>query len=132
MSKLPREIKQQITYTESFKKMLVDEYESGIESMSSIQKKYYINGKCTLSNWIKKYGKHRALPAVVKVTMDNEYDMKESKIKELEARVSQLEKALADEYLAKKCVEAEFQAHKEILSEVVVSEVEKKSPNIKL
>lgn len=131
MSKLTREIKQQITYTESFKKMLVEEYDSGTESMSSIQKKYYIKGKCTLSNWIKKYGKPRVLPEIVKVTMDNEYHMKESKIKALEARVSQLEKALADEHLAKKCVEAEFQAHKEILGEIVISEVEKKSPNIK-
>lgn len=130
MSDVKRKLLTQLHYSESFKKMLVEEYESGTKSLGRIQRKYYIKGHSTLSNWVKKYGVNRYLPPKIKVIMDNEYYMKESKMKELQQRIIKLEKALADEYLEKKCIAAEYQAYKEIQGELESSQVEKKSLNI--
>ncbi|MEO7531110.1 MAG: hypothetical protein ABIS69_06855, partial [Sediminibacterium sp.] len=44
-------------YSESFKRQLVREYESGLLNKRQLQKKYSIGGKSRLLEWCRKYGK---------------------------------------------------------------------------
>ncbi len=111
--------------------MVVEEYERGNETLSGVQRKYYIKGKSTLSRWVKEYSISNTLPKQVRVEMKGESSRKDTKIKELEDQVMRLKEALADETLGKKCVEAEFLAWKRIAGEVESSKIEKKSQNIR-
>lgn len=117
-------------YSEEFKRMVVTEYETGSNSLLSVQKKYYIAGGNTLRNWINKYSKSESLPQKVNIEMKGESLRKDVKISELEKQVKQLKEALADETLGKKCVEAEFLAWKRLAGDDVRINVEKKSRNI--
>lgn len=46
-----------VSYSESFKKQVVREYERGAFSKKQIQVKYGIKGKSRLLDWCRKYGK---------------------------------------------------------------------------
>lgn len=45
------------SYSESFKRMVVKEYEQGILNKDTIQKKYGIGGNSRVLTWCRKYGK---------------------------------------------------------------------------
>ena len=45
------------TYSESFKRKVVLEVESGLLSKNEAQRKYNIGGNCTVLRWCRKYGK---------------------------------------------------------------------------
>ncbi len=45
-----------IRYSESFKRQVVEEYESG-ERIVDLKQKYGIKGGMTITNWIRKYSK---------------------------------------------------------------------------
>ena len=82
-----------IRYSEAFKRQVVEELEGGrYRTVLEAQKKYGIRGCSTVQNWVKRYGREHLLPKVVRVERMGEQD----RIKTLEKRVHQLEKALAD------------------------------------
>ncbi len=93
-------VRQVIRYSISFKQMLVKEIEDGA-ALEYVRKKYDIAGHGTLSNWIKKFGKHHLLNKIVRVETMNEKD----RLKQLEQDNVRLKVALADAYLAKACLE---------------------------
>jgi transposase-like protein len=74
----------------AFKKQIVSEYESG-ESMSRLQKRYGINGSHTIERWVKQYGREGLRHRLMRIQHPDEQD----RVKELEARVAELESALA-------------------------------------
>ena len=85
--------KKVVRYSEAFKLKVVSELESGeLSSMAEARRKYGIGGGSTVANWVKKYGKNHLLGKVVKVETVEDRDEK----KELEERIAQLERALAD------------------------------------
>lgn len=82
-----------IRYSEAFKLQVVEEVEKGrFRSLQEAHQRYGIGGHTTVREWVRKYGKQQLLPRVVRVESMKERD----RIKELERRNRQLEKALAD------------------------------------
>jgi transposase-like protein len=82
-----------IQYSEAFKRQVVEELEGGrYRSVLEAQKKYGIRGCSTVQRWMKQYGREHLLPKIVRVERMGERD----RIKALEKRIQQLEKALAD------------------------------------
>lgn len=75
-------------YTMSFKLSVVQEVESGLLSVTAVKKKYGIQGRSTVLNWLRKYGNF---------DWDNQSPLSmsktpEQKLLELEAKVRLLEK----------------------------------------
>ena len=83
-------------YSEAFKREVVAEYEAGV-SVSSLQKKYRINGMQTIQGWVKKYGLQGLRTEVVRIQRAEEAD----RVRELEKRVKELEQALGKVTLEK-------------------------------
>lgn len=78
-------------YSESFKLHVVTEIESGQLTIGSARRRYGIKGGETIQKWLRRYGKNHLLGKVVRVERPEEKD----RIKELEAKVRELESALA-------------------------------------
>jgi transposase len=83
-------------YSEAFKREVVAEYEAG-ESVSSLQKKYGINGSLTIQKWVRKYGKEGLRTEVVYIQKADEAN----RVRELEKQVKELEQALGKVTLEK-------------------------------
>lgn len=92
--------KHNIRYGISFKQQVVREIEEGA-SKESVRKKYSIGGGETISNWIRKFGKHHLLNQTIRVETMEEKD----KVKYLEKEVMRLKMALADAFLAQRSLE---------------------------
>ncbi len=57
-----------ITYSEAFKRQVVDEIASGkYSSVYKAQQAYGIRGSTTVTKWIKKYGREDLLPKRVRI-----------------------------------------------------------------
>ena len=56
---LKKKHKPQITYSEAFKKRVVQELDKGLLNMSGLQAKYGIKGNSNIARWSKKYGNLR-------------------------------------------------------------------------
>jgi transposase len=84
-----------IRYSFAFKQKVISEIESGKYGLEEARCIYEIGGKNTIQCWLKKYGKDHLLCKVVRVEMRGERD----KIKALEKRERELEKALASAHL---------------------------------
>ena len=82
-------------YSSAFKLKVVSEIESGKLSMNQAKEIYDIGGNATISKWIKSLGKNHLLSKIVRIEMKDEKD----KLKELNERVRQLEKLLANSEL---------------------------------
>jgi transposase len=80
-----------IRYSESFKLHVVSEIESGNLTIERARRRYGIRGGWTVQKWLRRYGKNHLLGKVVRVERPEEKD----RIKELEAKVRELESALA-------------------------------------
>jgi transposase-like protein len=104
-------------YSEAFKREVVAEYEAGV-SVSSLQKKYGINGMQTIQRWVKKYGQQGLRTEVVRIQRAEEAD----RVRELERRVRELEGALGKVTLEKLKLES-------ILEELQGSEAEEVKKN---
>lgn len=85
----------QIRYSESFKRKVVSEIESGKYNQTQAAKMYGIKGDGTVRSWIKKLGKNELLAKKVRIEMVDET----SKLKKLEAENKKLKEALADSYM---------------------------------
>ncbi len=82
-------------YSESFKKMVVQEVESGRLTKEGAKRKYNIGGNTTILNWCRKYGILKDLGLKVNITMKNEADEK----KAMKLRIRELESSLANAHL---------------------------------
>ena len=82
----------QVRYSEAFKMHVINDLESGkLASLEQARRHYGINGSTTIKKWLKKYGRNHLLAKVIRVEKPNEPD----RIKSLQAKISQLETALA-------------------------------------
>jgi transposase len=80
-----------IRYSESFKLHVISEIESGNLTIEGARRRYGIKGGETVQKWLRRYGKNHLLGKVVRVERPEEKD----RVKELEAKVRELESALA-------------------------------------
>ena len=80
-----------VRYSEAFKLHVVSEIDSGHLTIYSARRRYGIRGGETVQKWLRSYGKDHLLGRVVRVERPEEKD----RIKELEARVRELESTLA-------------------------------------
>ena len=78
-------------YSEPFKLHVVSEIESGQLTIEGARRRYGIKGGETIQKWLRRYGKNHLLGKVVRVERPEEKD----RIKEFEAKVRELESALA-------------------------------------
>jgi hypothetical protein len=89
-------------YSLAFKIQLVDEIEKGLLTYKQSQKKYGIQGKCTVLTWLRKHGKldwTSKMPMKKKAPPKTYISQLEAKIKRLEAEKEILNTAIdiADE-----------------------------------
>jgi transposase-like protein len=89
------------SYSESFKRQVVSEYEAGI-SVHGLQKKYDIRGSGTIAGWIKKYAREGFRHEFIRIQTKNEIQ----RIKTLEKKVEELEQALGKVMLEKMKLES--------------------------
>jgi transposase-like protein len=83
-------------YSEAFKLQVVSELESGkLATIAEAGRRYGIGGKATVVSWLRKYGRTRQLPRMVRVETPNERD----ELKRLKQENDRLKRALADEHL---------------------------------
>lgn len=78
-------------YSEAFKKQVMDEIESGKYTIHQAKKVYGIKGESTINYWIKKANRKAIMTKVVRIEKASEV----SKIKELEDKLRQMEKAMS-------------------------------------
>jgi len=90
-----------IRYSEAFKKQVVREYEGGV-SASSLKEKYGIKGSNTITTWLKKHGREGSRYQLMVIQKPEE----QNRVKQLEKRVQELEKALAQVMLDKLMLES--------------------------
>jgi len=90
-----------IRYSEAFKKRVVREYEGGV-SAGSVREKYGSSGGSTMATWVKKYGREGSRYELMVIQKPEERE----RIKQLEKRVQELERALAQVMLDKLMLES--------------------------
>jgi len=82
-----------ITYSEAFKRQVVEQVESGkFQCAAHAMRAYGIRGTATVGSWLRKYGSDKCIPKHIKIMSLNEID----EAKELKKRVRALESALAN------------------------------------
>ena len=101
-------------YSEAFKREVVAEYEVGA-NISSLQKKYGINGMQTIQKWVKKYGREGLRTEVVHIQKAEEAE----RVRELEKQVKELEQALGKVVLEKLKLESILEELQEAGEEIV-------------
>lgn len=83
-------------YSLAFKQAVVREYEAG-ESLTSLSHKYGITGATTLKKWVEQFGRYGTRHKLMVIQKPEE----QNRIHELEQRITDLEKALAQVTLDK-------------------------------
>jgi transposase-like protein len=106
------------TYSESFRRQVVAEYEAG-SSLAELKRKYGIGGQATIPKWIAKYGSAGLRHKLVRIQTAEEA----TRVKVLEQQVEQLERALAKMTLEKLKLESVL----EVLQEQQGADVTKKN-----
>jgi transposase len=105
-------------YSEAFKKTIVREYEAG-ESIERLKQRYGVGGGSTIQRWVKKYGIAGMRHEVIVMKRADE----QGREKQLEARVKELESALAQLTLDKMMLETTL----EVASELYGEDIKKKN-----
>lgn len=82
----------QLSYSESFKQMVVQLVENGTYSVLEVSRLYAINGKMTVYKWLDHYGRNKRIKKVVRVEKSKE----QSRIAQLEAELKSAKEALAN------------------------------------
>jgi len=85
-------------YSYAFKLQVVDEIERGELSPSQAKKKYGIQARSTISNWVKKFGK-----------FDRRYELKTKKMKSPQQKLLELEQELKFERQKNKSLENQIE-----------------------
>ena len=102
-----------IRYSMSFKRQVIEDLESGrFNSIGQASEHYGISGAETVRNWLRKYGRNKLCPKVVRVEKPNEKDQ----IRELKKQVRQLKEALGQTQAEKVIGEETRAAMKKILA----------------
>ena len=83
-------------YSLAFKQAVVREYEAG-ESLTSLGHKYGITGATTIKKWVERFGRYGTRHKLMTIQKPEE----QNRIHELEQRITDLEKALAQTTLDK-------------------------------
>ena len=88
-------------YSQAFKQQVVREYEAGA-SATSLAQQYGIGTHTTIKKWVKKYGRFgfRTEKVVIQTVED------QVEVKEMKARITALESALAETVLENRMLEA--------------------------
>lgn len=88
-------------YSQAFKQQVVREYEAGASATSLVQQ-YGIGTHTTVKKWVKKYGRFgfRTEKVVIQTVED------QVEVKEMKARITALESALAESVLENRLLEA--------------------------
>jgi len=85
-----------VSYSEAFKRRVVDELERGKHSsIEGARRAYDIGGLSTVSRWIRQYGREYLLPKKVRIETLKERDERAESRK----RIRELEGALADAHI---------------------------------
>ena len=103
-------------YTTSFKIQVVNEVESGAISATAAQRKYGIQGRSTVLNWIRKYGifdRELLVKGTMKKSPEQELIELKQKVEMLERQKRTLEKQL------------EFQSDKAVFFDMMIDLAEK-------
>ena len=80
-----------IRYTESFKRQVVSDLESGrFSSVEAANRHHGIKGAMTVKNWVVRLGQNQLLAKVVRVEKPDEADL----VSDLRREIAQLQKAL--------------------------------------
>lgn len=101
-------------YSEAFKREIVAEYEAGV-NVSTLRKKYGINGMETIQSWVRKYGKQGMRTEVVHIQQAEEAN----RVRELEKQVRELAQALGKVTLEKMKLESILEELQETEGDVV-------------
>jgi transposase-like protein len=101
-------------YSETFRRQVVREYETG-SNITELRKKYGINGMQTIQSWVKKYGRQGFRHEVVHILTAEEV----GRVKELEQRVKELERALGKVMMEKLKLESILEELQETDSKAV-------------
>lgn len=91
-------------YSESFRKMVVAEYEAGA-SVTSLRRRYGIGSPATVMKWVKRYAKAGVRHEIVVIQKAEERRRMKAREQELEARIRELEAAVAQLTLDKLMLE---------------------------
>jgi transposase len=94
MKKTGRRLRHYRRFSEDFKLKLVQEYEKGIHSVPDMERLYGV-GNSLIYRWIYKYSKYQKESIQVVEMKDSQL----SKIKSLEARVKDLERAVGQKQM---------------------------------
>jgi len=86
----------EVRYSEAFKLQVVRKLEQGrFPTATAAGRAYGVNGKGTVANWVRQFGKEHLLGKLVHVMKADE----QAEVKALRRRVRELERALADAHL---------------------------------
>ncbi len=91
MTKVNKDIRPAVRYSEAFKMQVVRELESGETNLDQIRRKYGVGGGHTIRRWVSRYG-NGSIGKTIYVQKPQEINEKE----QLKRRVRALERALAD------------------------------------
>lgn len=108
-------------YSESFRKMVVAEYEAGA-SVNSLRRRYGIGSRTSILKWIKRYATAGLRHEVVVIQRAEERQQVKKREQELEARIRELEAGIAQLALDKLMLETIL----EVASEEVGQDLKKK------
>ena len=97
-------------YSMAFKKQVVQEYEAGT-SIAGLERKYGIARGRTVKNWIKQYSREGVRHKVMHIQQPEEQEQ----VKELQQRISELEKLVAQLSLDKFMLESSLAVAEEEL-----------------
>lgn len=97
-------------YSEAFKRQVVSEYEDG-HSVASLRGKYGLTGNGTIENWVKKYAHAGLRHELVIIQRGDERE----RHKAVEARVRELETAVAQLTLEKIVLESSLAEAEKLL-----------------
>lgn len=89
-------VKKTVSYSEAFKKQVVDEIASGkFSSAHQASKGYGIRGGNTVRQWLRKYGRDDLFPQRIRIETMKERD----ELKEAKKRIRELETALVNAHM---------------------------------
>jgi transposase-like protein len=95
-------------YSIAFRRQVVAEYEAG-NSITDLKKRYGIGGETTIKHWIEKYAHSSLRHQIVRIQSTEEAE----RVRELEARVRDLEQALGKVTLEKLALESTLEVLQE-------------------
>ncbi len=111
-------------YSLAFKKHVVAEYEAGA-SMYQLNKRYSITGGTTVKRWVKQYGREGLRVKLMMIQKPEEQE----RVKQLEGRIVELEKLVAQLSLDKFMLESTLVVAEEQLGHKVKKKPPTASPS---